>query len=100
MIRQEGRGIAVEGPLNLATVTPLVETGAAMIAAGSEVVDLAQATHLDSSAVALLLEWTRRARAAGRNLSIVNAPIALRSLVELYGVGPLLDLDGAPAGAP
>jgi ABC-type transporter Mla MlaB component len=37
-----------------------------------------------------LLEWTRRARSAGRELALVNAPEAFRSLVELYGVGPLL----------
>jgi phospholipid transport system transporter-binding protein len=97
VIRRDGPGIAVEGPLNLATVPPLVESGAAMIAAGADAVDLAGATDLDSSAVALLLEWTRRARAAGRRLVVLNAPAALRSLVELYGVGPLLDLDRSTA---
>jgi phospholipid transport system transporter-binding protein len=90
VIRREGAGIVVEGPLNLDSVTPLVEGGAAMIAAGAASVDLAAATELDSSAVALLLEWTRRARSAGRELALVNAPEAFRSLVELYGVGPLL----------
>jgi phospholipid transport system transporter-binding protein len=97
VIRRDERGIAVAGPLNLATVPPLVETGAAMIAAGADAVDLGAATDVDSSAVALLLEWTRRARAAGRSLVVLNAPAALRSLVELYGVGPVLDLDRGSA---
>lgn len=97
MIRREGARMLVEGPLNLETVTPLVESGATLIAAGVQVVDLARATDVDSSAVALLLEWTRRARSAGRPLAIVNAPVAFRSLVELYGVVALLPFDGAPA---
>lgn len=97
MIRREGAGIVIAGPLNLQSVAPLVESGAGMIAAGAEVVDLAAATDLDSSAVALLLEWSRRARGAGRSLAIVNAPQSLRALVELYGVGPLLPFDRAPA---
>jgi phospholipid transport system transporter-binding protein len=97
VIRREGAAIAVEGPLNLATVTPLVESGAALIAAGADVVDLSRATELDSAAVALLLEWTRRAHQSGRSLGIVNASAALRSLVDLYGVGPVLSLDLAPA---
>jgi phospholipid transport system transporter-binding protein len=95
VIRREGPGMVVEGPLNLETVTPLIESGATLIAAGAEVVDLARTTDVDSSAVALLLEWTRRARAGGRALAIVNAPVALRSLVELYGVGPLLPFEHA-----
>ncbi|RTL30037.1 MAG: STAS domain-containing protein, partial [Rhodocyclaceae bacterium] len=43
-------------------------------------------------ALALLLSWQRSARAAGRQLSIDRAPVALVSLASLYDVDSILSL--------
>jgi phospholipid transport system transporter-binding protein len=45
---------------------------------------------VDSSAVALLLEWRRRALAKGKQLAFVNLPANLLALAELYGVTDLI----------
>ena len=44
------------------------------------------------AALALLLSWTRAARAAGRQFSIVHAPAPLVSLASLYDVDTILPL--------
>ncbi|MCX7893751.1 MAG: STAS domain-containing protein [Burkholderiales bacterium] len=93
MIRAEGERIVLEGPLNLSTVPALVGQGAALIRAGASVVDLAAATEIDSSAVALVLEWARESERLGRALRVVNAPDAVDKLADLYGVSELLPLD-------
>ena len=52
--------------------------------------DLAGVSAADSSGVALLLAWQRRARAAGHRLSFVNVPANVQKLAALYGVDGLL----------
>ena len=53
-------------------------------------IDFAGVTAVDSSAVALLLEWRRRALAHKKELAFVNLPVNLLSLAELYGVTELI----------
>ncbi|WP_373976586.1 STAS domain-containing protein [Chitinibacter sp. SCUT-21] len=55
-------------------------------------IDLSQVNSLDSSAVALLLEWQRRALRANRQLEWQAPPAALRQLVKVYGVQDLLQI--------
>ena len=45
---------------------------------------------MDSSAVALLLEWLRQAKARGTTLAFVNLPASLLALARLYGVSDLI----------
>ncbi|WP_374244207.1 lipid asymmetry maintenance protein MlaB [Zoogloea sp.] len=92
MIREDGARLALEGPLTLVTVAPLAEAGRGLVAAADRVVDLSAVTQVDSSALALLLSWTRVARGAGRQLSIAGAPAALVSLASLYDVDTILPL--------
>lgn len=54
------------------------------------VLDCESLHPVDSSAVAVLVALKRRASAEGRQLSIVNATEALRTLTELYGVEEIL----------
>jgi phospholipid transport system transporter-binding protein len=59
--------------------------------AGSNlVVDLSGVSEVDSSALSLLLEWQRTARAAGRVIAFTHLPANLKSLADLYGVSELL----------
>jgi phospholipid transport system transporter-binding protein len=54
------------------------------------VIDFAKITDVDSSAVALLLEWRREAARRGKGLEFVNLPANLLALAELYGVTGLI----------
>jgi phospholipid transport system transporter-binding protein len=53
-------------------------------------IDFAGVTAVDSSAVALLLEWRRRALARNKQLAFVNLPANLLALSQLYGVTDLI----------
>jgi phospholipid transport system transporter-binding protein len=53
-------------------------------------VDFRQVTDIDSSAVALALEWLRQARRNNTELRLVNLPAAMLNLAKLYGVSELL----------
>ncbi len=59
-------------------------------------IDFSGVTGVDSSAVALLLEWRRQAAARGKRLEFVNLPAPLVSLAGLYGVEELIAGDGGP----
>jgi phospholipid transport system transporter-binding protein len=54
------------------------------------VIDFSDITDIDSSAVALLLEWRRQALARGKTLEFVNLPPNLLALATLYGVADLI----------
>ena len=54
------------------------------------VIDFAGITDIDSSAVALLLEWRREALARAKTLEFVNLPANLLALATLYGVADLI----------
>ena len=53
-------------------------------------IDFAAVTEVDSSAVALLLEWRREAARLGKGLNFVNLPANLLALADLYGVSGLI----------
>ena len=53
-------------------------------------IDFAGVDAIDSSAVALLLEWRRQARRFGKKLEFVNLPGNLIALATLYGVEELI----------
>lgn len=79
------------GPLQLPATATLAE--AAGLSARLDAVDAIDAAALrdfDTSAVALLLEASRRARVRGVQLQVLNAPDKLRELARLYGVDGLL----------
>ena len=53
-------------------------------------IDFSSITEVDSSAVALLLEWRREAARRGKALHFENLPANLLALADLYGVTELL----------
>jgi phospholipid transport system transporter-binding protein len=55
-------------------------------------VDLAQVTHLDSSALAVILAIMRRAGEAHLAISLVHVPAASVTLAKVYGVAELFTL--------
>jgi phospholipid transport system transporter-binding protein len=68
---------------------------------GPVIVDAGSLQHLDSAALAVLLEIERLARAWGRAFSVRGVPAKLAALAKLYGVDVLLlkPQSAAPAGA-
>lgn len=92
MIEVSGERLTVSGPMVIATAAELREAGEAALVRGVSVVDLAAVAEADSSAVAVLLAWTRIAADRGQRIAIIGAPQAVRSLAALYGVAELLPI--------
>jgi phospholipid transport system transporter-binding protein len=90
MLRREGDLLLLEGPVTLETVPGLVSAAEAHLRQGAGVIDLKGVTEIDSSAVALALEWVRQAERAGVPLRLINVPPSMQNLATLYGVSELL----------
>ena len=86
--------LALDGALSFETL-PDVLKASAEYAARTDLpdrltIDFAGVDAVDSSAVALLLEWRRQAQRLGKTLDFVNLPANLLSLATLYGVEELI----------
>jgi len=95
-MQREGDRVTVSGRLTLdtarAAASSLFEGESRFVAGDKLVVDLAQVEAVDSSAVSVLLQSSRHARENGVQLSFVNLPPNLRSLVNLYDVAEVLSI--------
>lgn len=92
MIELSGERLRVAGPMVIASAAELKKAGESALASGANVIDLAQVTEADSSAVAILLAWVRIAQERQQGISILGTPDNIRSLATLYGVAELLPL--------
>lgn len=94
-----GENLALEGPLSLDTVPAVLEQTAEYVARRDLperlTIDFAAVGAVDSSAVALLLEWRRQAQRLGKSLVLVNLPANLLALARLYGVEELIQPNAA-----
>ena len=84
MIRREGDSLILEGPVTLDTVPGLVGPAEEHLRQGARVVDFRNVTEVDSAAVALALEWLRRAAQRRSGLRLANLPAAMQNLAKLY----------------
>ena len=86
--------LALEGALSFETLPRVLEESRAYSARPDLpdrlTIDFAAITEVDSSAVALLLEWRREAARRGKGLNFVNPPANLLALADLYGVTGLI----------
>jgi phospholipid transport system transporter-binding protein len=57
---------------------------------GANQIDFSEVTEVDSSAVALMLEWQRLAARNNIVLRLCNLPAAILNLSKLYGVSELV----------
>ena len=94
-----GEVLALEGALSFETI-PGVLAQSAEFAARTDLperltIDFSAVGAVDSSAVALLLEWRREAQRLGKTLVFVNLPANLLALARLYGVAELIQPDAA-----
>lgn len=90
MIRRENDSLVLEGAVTLDTVAVLAGAVEEQLRQGVRVVDFREVTEVDSAAVALALEWQRRAEESKTALRFANLPAAMRNLAKLYGVSELL----------
>ncbi|HXN16653.1 MAG TPA: STAS domain-containing protein [Usitatibacter sp.] len=86
--------LALKGELSFETL-PGVLAESAQFEARTDlpdclVIDFSGVTGVDSSAVALLLEWRRQALRLGKSLRFANLPANLLALATLYGVADLI----------
>ena len=93
MIREEGDRLYVSGPVTLGTAKQLLEAAADRLGGSRKVTDFSEAEEIDSSAVSLMLEWSRKARASGGEVRFANLGDAITSLTDLYGVEDLIAID-------
>ena len=77
------------GAGRFATAPALLIEGSAAVAAGQTEVDLAAVTECDSSLLACLLAWRRKAAERGATLTVKNVPENLGRIAHLYGVEAL-----------
>ncbi len=93
MMRIDGEVLRLQGELTMATVGALLADGRRAVSEADRVIDLSAVTTADSAALALLFDWLRSARAAGRGFALRGMPAGLQSLAALYGVDALLPQD-------
>lgn len=79
-----------EQELGLRNALDSVRAGLAAITQGQTSIDLSSLAVVDSSAVAVMLEWQRAASALGKTLTFQGVPATLSSLIALYGLTDFL----------
>lgn len=83
----------VHGEVNLDAVVALQYRALELFHRGiPQTIDLAAVESADSSGIALLVDWQRRARQAGKGIRFINAPLFLGRIAALYGLAGLLGL--------
>jgi phospholipid transport system transporter-binding protein len=90
VIRRDGDSLILEGGVTLDTVPGLIGAAEEHLRQGARVVDFRNVTEVDSAAVALAIEWLRKASESGTGLRLTNLPAAMQNLAKLYGVSELL----------
>ena len=89
MIERAGNELRVSGAFTIANATALCAAGKQELDADM-VIDLAAVTEVDSTALSVLFEWRRAARAKNLQISFRNLPQSMQSLAALYGVADLV----------
>jgi phospholipid transport system transporter-binding protein len=85
-ITQESNRWIISGDLIIDHVTQVVNASKALRFESPAQLDFSKVTDVDTSAISLILELKRRANAEKVELSLVNVPENLNSLMQLYGV--------------
>lgn len=92
MILRDGDKLSVQGSITIANVVEVIEQGVHLFDQTDLIIDLAQVTEVDSSAVSMLLEWQRKKQKNNQRLYFSNMPENLKNLIQLYGVAELVPL--------
>lgn len=87
----------VVGEMGFAQVSTLLVASQPAFAADGErlEVDLAGVTRADSAGLALLIEWMRRARGAGKTIVFRSVPDQLRAIARVSDLEDILPVEPA-----
>ncbi len=95
MIREKGGRLHISGPITLENAMTLREQSEQYFNRPQLLIDFSEVREIDSAAVSLMLEWSRKARATGCELRFTNLGESISSLTDLYGVEDLIPVDAA-----
>jgi phospholipid transport system transporter-binding protein len=91
----------VPGPITMANASAVLSGGAEAMESREEQFSLAALAGSDSSALAVLLSWQRRAVRQSLALRFIDVPESIVNFATLYGIeGFLPGFPGASPGAP
>ncbi|MGQ0657019.1 MAG: STAS domain-containing protein [Chromatiales bacterium] len=94
LYKQDDRTWRVAGDLDLDAVATVLAQGSQMWEDGMPcVVDFSQVRRIDSTSVALMLEWQRQAKQRNIALRYRNVPRQLLAIASVCGVKALLALE-------
>jgi phospholipid transport system transporter-binding protein len=85
----DGRYVVV-GAMTLPLARRLLDEGHRVFDRNDAVIDLHRVEEVDSTGLAVMLEWMRSAQRHNHKLRFVNIPDNLKSLADVYGVSELL----------
>jgi len=95
LLERTGNTVRVSGELTKATAASALQQSDAWFKDGEVVpFDLAGLGHCDSAAIAVLLEWQRRAARNGHSVQYRNAPERLLQLARISELDGILGLAG------
>lgn len=85
--------ILLSGVLNFTTVPQINKQYSPLFALKKSItVNLQNITYSDSSGLALLAEWTRRARKNNKEIKYINIPRQMRTIAEVTGLALILPI--------
>ena len=90
MLTFDNNQLKIAGAVIIDSVRNLLEAGRGYCVANDVTLDFSGVDEVDSSALALILEYRRAAESAGKRVSVSNLPPSLESLAGLYGVTDLI----------
>lgn len=89
-IEKTNGGLRVSGPMTMDNIHDLIAASVGLLDDVDLVVDLAEVSDVDSSAISLVFEWLRQAQDRNIRLTFSNLPQTFISLATLYGVSELI----------
>lgn len=99
--------LALSGRISVNNATEVLQRGADYLKSeNAGVIDFSAVEQVDSSVIAIMLEWRRLAASSNRPLDFRNLRCNIRALAEVYGVSALLPFGetaedcGEPTPAP
>lgn len=96
LVKSDERTFFLDGDVALATVSSLLTQSRELWAGGGDqIIDMSRVRRIDSSSLALMLEWARAARAGGGSVHFRNVPGQVLAVARLCGVETLLPTESA-----
>ena len=90
MLTFDNNQLKITGAVIIDSVRTLLEGGRGYCVANDVTLDFSGVDEVDSSALALILEYRRAAESAGKRVTVSNLPASLKTMADLYGVTDLI----------